>query len=198
MSKAVLVTRPDFAVTVTLVEKKTLEVVIVKVAVLLPAGTVTLEGSCAAVLLSDSETTIPPLGALPVSVTVPMEELPPVTEVGLTLTELRATGLIVKVVCTVFPLKVADSVDVTVLVTVLVVTVKLPVVEPAATDTLAGVCAAELLFVSATTTPPEGAGPFSVTVPIDDAPPVTDVGLIAIELIASGLIVTLPCTVVPL
>jgi len=193
-----LVTRPDLAVIVTLVEKKTLEVVIVKVAVLLPAGTVTLEGSCAAVLLSDSETTIPPLGALPVNVTVPTDELPPVTEVGLTLTELRATGLIVNVVCTVFPLKVADSVDVTVLVTVLVVTVKVAVVEPAATVTLAGVCATELLSARDTTTPPEGAGPFSVTVPVDDAPPATDVGFITIELIANGVIVTFACTVLPL
>ena len=193
-----MLTKPDLAVSVTFVENETLDVVTVNVAVVLPAGTVTLEGSCAAELLSESDTTIPPEGAGPVRVTVPIDELPPVTDVGLTVTALSAAGLIVKVACTVFPLKVADSVDVVVVVTTLVVTVKVAVVEPANTVTLPGVWAAELLSDRVTTTPPEGAGPFSVTVPVDETPPATEEGFIATELITSGMMLTFAGTVLPL
>src|SRR5579871_218523 len=60
-------------------------VVTVNVAVVAPAATVTLAGTCAAeVLLLDSATLAPPVGAAPLSVTVPVDELPPVTLVGLT------------------------------------------------------------------------------------------------------------------
>ena len=43
----------------------------VNVVLVLPAGTVTLAGTLAAVELSLSETTIPPLGAAPLNVIVP-------------------------------------------------------------------------------------------------------------------------------
>jgi hypothetical protein len=60
----------------------------------------------------------------------------------------------------------------------LVVTVNVAVVAFAATVTLAGTCAAEgLLLERATTAPPDGAGPFSITVPVEDVPPITAVGL---------------------
>jgi hypothetical protein len=55
----------------------------VKFAVVAPAATVTLVGTvAAAVLLLDSVTTIPAAGAAELIVTVPLEELPPVTVVG--------------------------------------------------------------------------------------------------------------------
>jgi hypothetical protein len=59
-------------------------VVAVKVAVVAFAGTVTLTGTCAAgVLLLDNLTTAPPAGAARLKVTVPVEEVPPTTGVGL-------------------------------------------------------------------------------------------------------------------
>lgn len=54
-----------------------------KVAVLLPAGTITLEGTLAAPLLLDSMTCAPPAGAGKLSVTVPVEDCtPPTTLLG--------------------------------------------------------------------------------------------------------------------
>ena len=61
----------------------TAEVVIVNVALVAPAATVTLAGTWAAdVLLLVRVTTAPPDGAGPVKVTVPADEVPPVTEAG--------------------------------------------------------------------------------------------------------------------
>jgi hypothetical protein len=74
-------------------------VVTVKVAVVPPATTVTLAGTwAAAVLLDVNATTAPPAGACPLKVTVPVEETPPNTDVGFTLTALSAaTGVTVTV-----------------------------------------------------------------------------------------------------
>jgi hypothetical protein len=60
----------------------------------------------------------------------------------------------------------------------LVLTVNVAPVAPAATVTLDGTLAAVvLLLVSATTAPPDGAAPLSVTVPVEDCvPPTTLVG----------------------
>src|SRR4051794_25469188 len=63
-------------------------VVTVKIALLAPADTVTLAGTCAAaVLLLLSDTVAPPLGAAPLNVTVPVDELPPVTLDGFNVTD---------------------------------------------------------------------------------------------------------------
>jgi hypothetical protein len=67
-------------------------------------------------------------------------------------------------------------------VTALVLTVNVALVVPAATVTLAGTLAAPLLLDSMTCAPPVGAGPLSVTVPVEVcAPPVTLVGFSATE-----------------
>jgi len=85
------------------------------------------------------------------------------------------------------------------LATGLVLTVNVAVVAFAVTVTLAGtVAAAVLLLLSVTTAPPVGAGPFSVTVPVDEVPPVTDVGFRLTALGAGGVTAKPPVCVVPL
>jgi hypothetical protein len=77
---------------VTAVAALTALVVMLKVAVLALAGTVTVEDSCAAALLLARLTTAPPLGAALLNVRVPVEACPPVTADGLTLTDCNATA----------------------------------------------------------------------------------------------------------
>jgi hypothetical protein len=78
---------------VTAVVEATEFVVAAKVAVVAPAATVTEAGTWAAAVLElVSVTTAPPAGAGPVSVTMPVEGLPPETEAGFTLTPLKATA----------------------------------------------------------------------------------------------------------
>ena len=61
------------------------------------AAIVTLVGTVATALLLPSVTSAPPAGAGPFSVTVPVDALPPRTDVGLNVTELRVAAITVKV-----------------------------------------------------------------------------------------------------
>jgi hypothetical protein len=73
-------------------------VVIVNVAVVCPAGTVTEAGTCAVdVRLLVSVTTVPPAGAGPVNATVPVDGFPPLTVLGLRLTDAATGAVTVKV-----------------------------------------------------------------------------------------------------
>jgi len=72
-------------------------VVTAKVAVVAPAATVTLTGTVAAALLLDRVTASPPVGAALPKVTVPVDEVPPVTEVGFSATEETTGGFTVNV-----------------------------------------------------------------------------------------------------
>ena len=73
-------------------------VLIVNVALAAPLGTVTFAGTLAAdVFLLDSDTIAPPAGAGPVSVTVPVEGLPPTTLDGFTVREV-STGRMSKLI----------------------------------------------------------------------------------------------------
>jgi hypothetical protein len=154
---------------VTLVFEDGLLVLTVNVALVLPAGTVTLAGKVATLmLLLESVTTPPPEGAWPERVTVPWDVLPPLTLVGLSVSDESVTavaGVMVSVACCELPPSVAVMAAVVTLVTVCVVTAKDAVVLPAGTVTLTGTLAAPLLLESVTTAPPVPAGPVRVTVP---------------------------------
>jgi len=74
------------------VETRTTDVLTLKVALLAPAGTITLEGTLAAPLLLESMTCAPPAGAGPLNVTAPVEDCaPPITLVGFSVSE-ETTG----------------------------------------------------------------------------------------------------------
>jgi hypothetical protein len=69
-----------------------------------------------------------------------------------------------------------------------VVTVAVSLVFPAAIVTLASVAAGELLL-KVTSAPPGGAEPVRVTVAVEVAPPITDVGLTETPLSVAGTMV---------
>ena len=74
-------------------EAATACVLTVKLALLAPAGMVTVAGALAALLLLESATCAPPDGAAALSVTVPMDDCaPPVTLVGFSVSEETVTG----------------------------------------------------------------------------------------------------------
>ena len=148
-------------------------------AVVAPADTVTLTGTVATdVLLLASVTTVLLDGALD-KVTVPCELEPPATLPGLILMEdsVIAAGLTVSVAFTVAPADEAEIVAVVVVDGELVLTVNVPELCPAGiVKTVTDGTATVLLLPIFTAWPPEPAGPVSVTVPVEDAPPATVVG----------------------
>jgi len=84
VSVAVRVTPPNTVEIVAVVDALMAVVVMVKLALLEPAGTVTLAGTAVALESSESDTTVPPDGAGALRVTVPVEERLPTTLSGLT------------------------------------------------------------------------------------------------------------------
>jgi hypothetical protein len=84
--------------------------------------------------------------------------------------------LTVKLAVREIPAAVAVTVTAVCVLTVLVDAVKLAVAWPAGTVTLVGTETAAFELVRLTAVPPEGAGVVRVTVPVDEAPPVTLVG----------------------
>lgn len=158
-------------------------VVTAKVALVAPAGTVTLVGTVAAVELSESDTTAPPAGAAALNVTVPVEPLPPTTVAGLSDTA-ESVGPVapaaVSVSVALFVTFWYDAEMDTVLVAVTwpVLTVNVARVCPAGTTTLFGTTASNVsLLASVTTAFPFGAADCNVTVAVEEPPPVTGFGL---------------------
>src|SRR5208282_966474 len=156
---------------VTGVDAATATVVAWKVMLLVLASTVTLAGTVTALLLLPSETKTPPVGAGPVRVTVPVDGLPPTTDVGFTLTAESAGGFTVSVATAFALLYEAVIVTGVELATASVVIGKVALVALAATFTPAPTVAALLLLCSETVMPPAGAGPARVTVPVDGLGP---------------------------
>ena len=143
-----------------------------------PPRMVTLSGTETAIVLELLRAiTIPPNGALSVSVTVPLDGVPPTTESEPSEREERSGAFRFKVaVLLVAPSEAVMSTVVWVA-TAVVVIVNEPDVAPAATVTLAGTEAmVGLALVRANTRPPVGAGPLNVTVPVELVPPITEVG----------------------
>ena len=107
------------------VDDATAFVVTVNVFEAVPAATTRLEGTVAAAeLLLERLTVAPPAGAMPVSITVAVEGVPPITLAGLTARADSAGGATVRVaVCVDWPWVAVMETDV-VTVTADVVTVK--------------------------------------------------------------------------
>lgn len=145
----------------------------------------------AAALLLCRATAAPPVGAGPVSVTVPVEFVPPTTEVGFSDSAESVAGLTVSVAPACMPLNVPEMFTVLVAATAEVVTVNVAVTLPAATIALAGTCATLVLLVDiATARPPAGAAPLKVTVPVDELPPTRVVGFSVTEVREGGVTVS--------
>jgi hypothetical protein len=92
MSEAVRARFALCAVIVTEVDAETGVVEAVKAVEVAPAATVTLPGTFAAALLLASDTIMPPAGAALVNLTVPVDDAPPTTLVGLSESEDNAAG----------------------------------------------------------------------------------------------------------
>src|ERR1017187_9892974 len=180
VSVAVFVTVPAVAVIVTVCVDATLDVVIVKVAVVLPWSTVTVNGTEATrTVLDFRTTTCPPANAGPDSVTVPVALAPPLTCVGDTVTLCNCPtvcGFTVNVAfCEPTASYVAVMVTVRAAVTAEVVMVNVAVVWPEGTLTEPCACAMELaLDVTVMVAPEVGAALPSVTVAVTLVPPITE------------------------
>lgn len=151
-------------------------VLTVNVADVEPAETVTELGTVTFDQLEANPTTEPPAGAGALIVTVPCEEDPPATVDGEREMPVSVRGVIVRVAGSVAVPKVAMIVAETVLDTVEVEIVNVAALAPAETVTWAGTVALELLDDRITEAPPGPAGPFSVTVPTELFPPLTEGG----------------------
>jgi len=154
--------------------------VTVKVPVVAPAGTETVAGTVAAeVLLDEAVRLNPPAGAALLRVIVPVElAMPPVTLVGAKLKPVTVGAETARLAVALLEPVVPVIVTVALEATGAVVAVNVPVVAPAAIVIEAGTVTAALFEDNVTVrVSPVATGPFNVTVPVDELPPTTDVGL---------------------
>jgi hypothetical protein len=177
VSTAVFVIGPETAEIVAVVVLETATVVIGNVADEVPTPTVTDVGRVATELSELSVTTFPPVGAWPLSVTVPVDGLPPIRVAGASVKVVNAAGTTVRNALIATPPEAAETLTFVVEETGRLVTVKVPVLKPAATVNVEGTVAAEVLELdSVTIVPPAGALPTRVTVPVAVAPLMTRLG----------------------
>ena len=171
----------SFAVTFADACAVTAFVAIANVADVAPAATFALAGTVTELKLLVSDTVVPPVGATPLSVTVPVELEPPLTEAGLRVRPVRTAGVIVSDVPMEDEPRLAVTFAAVELATDAVAIVNVAEVAPAETVTLEGTVAALWLLANLTVNPPEGAADEILSVPVDVAPPETLVGLIDSE-----------------
>ena len=168
--------------TITRVGTETGEVAMVNVAPKPPAGMKTFAGGVSRLVLPlTSVTSMPPGGAGFNSVTVPVSASPPITLSSLS-SRPNSSGnnpselccqlppIAARIVPTVAPETGTDVIGETV-----------ASVAPAGIVTLNGVCACEKSLATLTTTPPAGAGVFSVTRACVELPPETLLGAATME-----------------
>ena len=168
-------------VRVTVVLEITLRCFTVNVAVVFPAAIVTDTGTVAAVVVELlSDTTAPPVGAMPLIVTVPVTTLVelPWTVVGLTAKETKAAGCTVIVAGWLLAPRVAVIVALVVALTAFVVILNVAVEAFAATETDAGMDVDDVEDVVNFTVVAAFTAAFRVTDPVEPTPPITLVGLI--------------------
>jgi hypothetical protein len=173
------------AVILTGVEALTKLVVTGKLTLECQAGTITLAGTAAtAGLLLDRATKAPPSRVAAPRIARPVDTVPPVTLAGsrvkdesskggrhtMSSSEIATPPLAAVILTNAAPIWGGSTgfVDI----------VKLALIAPGATITLAGRVAAQVMLLERlTTAPPAGAGTLSVTVPVDAFPGVTPPGL---------------------
>ena len=170
VSDAVLVPLPRVAVITAEVDEATGVVVTENVADELPALTVTEPGTVAMALPEVKLTVVPPVGAIPCNVAVPVEDVPPMTLAGARVIAVRVGGPTVSVAVLVISPKDAvmfTTVDVE---TPEMMIWKVAEVAPAGTVMVAGTETTELLELTEMLAPPDPAGLLSFTVPVADPP----------------------------
>ena len=162
----------------------------VNVAVVAPEATVTVPGTDATPALELLRVTTAPDGpAGPVRVMVPVELIPPNTDVGFREMDESDVGVIVSLAVRFVPPRPAVIVATVWASTPEVVTLKVADTLPAGTLTVVGTVAAWLSEESVIVTPAGPASPTSVTVPVDEVPPRTVVGLnMSDEILATPIV----------
>jgi hypothetical protein len=172
-SVLVFVLEPSVAEIVTVSAVTSALVAMLNVAVVLPARTVT------------------DAGAIPVSVTVPTEGEPPMSELGARVNVCSWKACRPRTaLCDLVPI-VPVMVTATLAVTGVVLTVNVVLVVPAGTVTEAGTVAFALLDERVTTSPFGPAGATKVTVPVEELPPIKEFGDSVIDEIPDSVIVRL-------
>jgi hypothetical protein len=178
------------AVMVAAVFVATAKVVTLNVALVEPAKTVTSAGTVAVLEFELRATTSPPVGATPLSFTVPVVLAPPTTLAGLMETAAKFGDRIVTLNVFANPLRDAVIVATLFFATADEVRVKVPFVVPLSIWSDAGTLAKVSLDDNKTLCPGAPLIPVKLTVPASEVPPTADVGLkerdvtpIALELI---------------
>ncbi len=177
----------NVAVIVTLALAATASVVTLKVPLLAPPAMLKLAGTVAALVLLLIKVTVRPTGgAGPLKTNVPTEPTPPVTGLGLNVSDVITAGLTVSVPVTLLAPSVAVTVTTVALATPTVVAVNVCDVFPAAIITVAGTVTEGSPLLKETVIPPVGATSLIVAVPVELVPPVTATGLKLSEVTVAG------------